>query len=75
VIIFYLNTGSPQARPASAASQKSVTGPPHIPELDVAKIPDAPQIPSPDREESELEGTMSNTALVGYCCMLNLTSW
>ncbi|XP_052797898.1 cilia- and flagella-associated protein 251-like isoform X2 [Mya arenaria] len=49
------------ARPSSQASLKSQ--PTERGPLEVAQIPDAPQIPSPDRPESEMEGTMSNAAL------------
>ncbi|XP_053376609.1 cilia- and flagella-associated protein 251-like [Mercenaria mercenaria] len=54
-----------QARPSSAASQKSKpeSPKPTPEEPQVAEIPEAPQIPSPERPESGLEGTMSNTAL------------
>ncbi|KAL4223798.1 Cilia- and flagella-associated protein 251 [Mactra antiquata] len=52
-----------QARPPSAASEKDKPPSPTQVEPKMAEIPPAPQIPSPDRPESGLEGTMSNTAL------------
>lgn len=58
-----------EPKDASGTDQQEKPGSPQedkLPEMEVAKIPEAPQIPSPDREESGMEGTMSNSALVRH---------
>ncbi|KAH3752677.1 hypothetical protein DPMN_187301 [Dreissena polymorpha] len=57
---------SPEHKQKSDSEQKTMSESPKpsvTADTQVRRIPDAPQIPSPERAESELEGTMSNTAL------------
>ena len=50
-----------QARAPSAASEKLPSPSTELPDME---IPEPPKLPSPERTESLIEGTMSNTALV-----------
>lgn len=67
-----------EPKDASGTGQQEKPGSPKedkLPEMEVANIPEAPQIPSPDREESGMEGTMSNSALVRHSNPSLLFMW